>query len=469
MVDGNGFLSTFAGIMAIILACIFLMILAAWYFPAGKLVAKSVSDDPATVERADQAADSRESMLDDSWNDASTTDSIVDQELPSEPPIESIVSSSTMPTPEITSTSETQNPPIKMPVDDTAVVPQSAATTTVSQKPIQKNPEISRSISFTGLGSRASCLRIGASNDWLLAGGQNGNVALWDIKGKGIWKVKLPPLKTSFRGDNSVLDLEVDLDGETIIVASRTGLHFLRLRDGQPLREGVPFANRTASARLSSDARYALTSNGDGRVAVTNVKTGREFRSENAYVPSVACDRKDLVFVGHNEGEKQNRLLKFRTWEKVQDITGLSNRVHFATFSDDNQMIAGCSGTDYNDKSKSVRGGVCVWRRSGSGKYERSGEWTTDRWQWSAAFSQDNRYLLTGGGGSDESWSGGQPRDRPYNCLTVWDHQSARALKSLGNFRGSINQVKVASNNAFLVLASMDQSIQAWPMVEVLP
>ncbi|TFG90071.1 MAG: WD40 repeat domain-containing protein, partial [Candidatus Atribacteria bacterium] len=268
------------------------------------------------------------------------------------------------------------------------------------------------------------------------------------------------PLETVMKTGHadSIHALCFSRDGRFVVTASNDRTAKLwETRTGREVRTFKGHSSGVNSVDSSPDGKFIVTGSSDGSAKLWDAVTGREvrafgssdsyqgFMSFDSYLASVNgvsfSPDGNYVVIGTNDGMK---LWDVRTGRILRSFSG--SMVLSASFSPDSRYIL-AAGTDRTARLLNVSTGkeVRVFTppsnlRPGLKPGSDSG------YMYSAVFSPDGKYVVTGG----------------YGAATLWNAQTGLTIRTFQGHSDMIRSLGLSLDGRYLVTGSEDKTAKVW-------
>ncbi len=231
---------------------------------------------------------------------------------------------------------------------------------------------------------------------FIVSASEDSNAYLWDAtSGEKI---------RTFKGHTAGLNgLAFNADGSQLLTSGvdKTA----RLWDTATAREIQKFTGHTETVRriaFHPDGKHALSAGRDGLVRMWELDTARQvkqFKSSGGWADSLAIskDGKFLAIAGTFKDGKDVYVYEIDSGKKLPECIGHREGLTHVAFSNDGKRIL----------SSSYDGTARIWDRDTGKELYRFREYS--EFLWSAEFSPDGKWIITGGGGggANGKWTKG--------------------------------------------------------------
>ena len=216
------------------------------------------------------------------------------------------------------------------------------------------------------------------------------------------------------------------------------------------------------SASFSRDCTRLVARTNDGMIVydLQRDNNRREFKGFNTSVMYGRNQRE--VFCGGSEPKGTIQLRDAESGKIKFSFKGLRDRTIEMSVSPDGGYVAASTGPSLRTGPENR---VTVWDTNGRVRLTMQIE---NDWQWALAFTQNNRYLVTGGGGGVDAnigrddWFG---HDQEADCaIRVWEMASKRLVNKFDGHDAAVFSLAITADGKTLVSGSADTTIRIWRM-----
>ncbi|MFH0992113.1 MAG: caspase family protein [bacterium] len=284
--------------------------------------------------------------------------------------------------------------------------------------------------SFTGHSEDIYCLAFSPNGQYMVTGSFDKTAKLWEVStGK--------EMKTFTGHSSSINSVAFSPSGRYVVTGSRDST--ARLWDVSTGREVKTLARISSwinSVALSPDGMYVVIGSYNGTIKLYDISTDQEvssFAGHPLSVTSVTFSNNGKYILSGSWDSKA-KLWKASTGREVMKIAGHSSEIRTVAFSSDGRNVV--MGSDSVAKIWEAMTG-----RGLRGLSNHSGIY-------SAAFSQNGRYAVTGSVVS--------------GIARIFDVSTGREVRTLTGKWGSIYSVAFSPDDQYVVTGSMNGRVKLW-------
>lgn len=286
---------------------------------------------------------------------------------------------------------------------------------------------------------------------WLASGSVDSTIKIWNKEnGQVILTIKQP---------EGITSIDFSPDGNYLASASYDAkIRVWKLPEGLFVKELIGHTGTVWSVNFSPDGKTIASCGEDATIKLWNVETGQIARTLKGHTLTV-WDVKfspDGNYIASGSFDKTVRIWNVGDGHLLHILTNHTEAVVALAFSPDGRKLVSTS----DDKT------MKLWNTS---NWSLLYSLTTPEHNQAAAFSPDNKLLLTGG--RDKTTLGELLQnifgDSEYNkgvSMRLWNAQTGQLLQTFSNHSNDVNDVAFSPDGKSIASASSDRSIVLWQL-----